>query len=106
MKALEARWGSRTAAKLELAHGMIREAEAKWPGPDELPERHRPRVGSAADPEAGGRVAAEGRSAAEIPHNPPVLVMGGSFISLIWLMEEPAIVKIRKSDCEWEWPQR
>jgi hypothetical protein len=31
-KALEARWGSQAAAKLELARGMIREAEVKWPG--------------------------------------------------------------------------
>jgi hypothetical protein len=32
MAALTAKWGDRTGEKLELAKGMIREAEAKWPG--------------------------------------------------------------------------
>lgn len=32
MKTLRARWGSQTEAKLEAARGMIRAAEAKWPG--------------------------------------------------------------------------
>ena len=32
MAALTAKWGDQTAAKLALAKGMIREAEAKWPG--------------------------------------------------------------------------
>lgn len=32
MKALRERWGDQTPAKIELARGMIREGEAKWPG--------------------------------------------------------------------------
>jgi hypothetical protein len=32
MQALEQRWGDQTGAKLELAKGMIREAEKQWPG--------------------------------------------------------------------------
>src|SRR5687768_1815334 len=32
MAALTAKWGDRAGEKLELARGMIREAEAKWPG--------------------------------------------------------------------------
>lgn len=32
MKTLRARWGNQTEAKLEAARGMIRAAEAKWPG--------------------------------------------------------------------------
>jgi hypothetical protein len=32
MQALQERWGDQTGAKLALAKGMIREAEAKWPG--------------------------------------------------------------------------
>jgi hypothetical protein len=32
MKALQERWGDQTAAKLQLAKAMIREAEKQWPG--------------------------------------------------------------------------
>jgi hypothetical protein len=32
MQALQTRWGDQTAAKLELAKGMIAEAEKQWPG--------------------------------------------------------------------------
>jgi hypothetical protein len=32
MKDLQAKWDAQTGAKLELAKGMIRQAEAKWPG--------------------------------------------------------------------------
>jgi hypothetical protein len=32
MKTLQERWGSRTAEKVEMVRGMVREAEAKWPG--------------------------------------------------------------------------
>jgi hypothetical protein len=32
MKALQERWGDQMPAKLELARGMIREAEKQWPG--------------------------------------------------------------------------
>jgi hypothetical protein len=32
MQALQERWGDQTGAKLELAKGMIREAEKQWPG--------------------------------------------------------------------------
>jgi hypothetical protein len=32
MAALEQRWGDQMPAKLELARGMIAEAEKQWPG--------------------------------------------------------------------------
>jgi hypothetical protein len=32
MAALREKWGTRTGEKIELARGMIRDAEKRWPG--------------------------------------------------------------------------